>query len=35
MAITTDSPVPQAVLEEIVAGDGFEAGRTVALSALI
>jgi hypothetical protein len=27
--------VPQAVLEEIVAGDGFEAGRTVALSALI
>jgi D-3-phosphoglycerate dehydrogenase len=31
MAITTDSAVPQAVLDEIVAGDGFVAGRTVTL----
>ena len=31
MVITTDGPVPQAVLDEVVAGDGFEAGRTVTL----
>jgi D-3-phosphoglycerate dehydrogenase len=31
MAITTDSAVPQEVIEEIVAGDGFETGRTVTL----
>ena len=31
MAITTDSAVPQAVINEIVALDGFEAGRTVTL----
>ena len=31
MVITTDSPVPPAVLDEVVAGDGFEAGRTVTL----
>jgi D-3-phosphoglycerate dehydrogenase len=31
MAITTDLAVPHEVLEEIVAGDGFEAGRTVSL----
>jgi D-3-phosphoglycerate dehydrogenase / 2-oxoglutarate reductase len=31
MAITTDSAVPAAVIEEIVAGDGFVAGRTVTL----
>jgi D-3-phosphoglycerate dehydrogenase len=31
MAITTDTPVPPAVVEEIVAGDGFVAGRTVTL----
>jgi D-3-phosphoglycerate dehydrogenase / 2-oxoglutarate reductase len=31
MAITTDSPVPASVVEEIVAGDGFVAGRTVTL----
>ncbi len=29
MAITTDSPVPRAVIGEIVAGEGFEAGYTV------
>jgi D-3-phosphoglycerate dehydrogenase len=34
MAITTDSPVLRDVLDEIVASDGFEAARTVALSAL-
>jgi D-3-phosphoglycerate dehydrogenase / 2-oxoglutarate reductase len=34
MVITTDSPVPREVLEEVVAGDGFEAGRTVSLSGL-
>ena len=27
MAVTTDAPVPREVLEEIVSGDGFEAGR--------
>ena len=31
MAITTDAAVPQAVIAEIVSGDGFEAGRTVSL----
>ena len=31
MAITTSEPVPQAVVDEIVASDGFVAGRTVAL----
>jgi D-3-phosphoglycerate dehydrogenase / 2-oxoglutarate reductase len=31
MAITTSSPVPQAVVDEIVASDGFFAGQTVAL----
>ena len=32
MAVTTDVPVPQAVIDEIVAGDGFVAGRAVSLS---
>jgi D-3-phosphoglycerate dehydrogenase len=31
MAITTDAPVPAAVMEEIVAGEGFVDGRTVNL----
>jgi D-3-phosphoglycerate dehydrogenase len=31
MAITTDSPVPQAVVDEIVTGDGFVDGRAVTL----
>ncbi len=31
MAITTDAAVPRGVIEEIVAGDGFVAGRTVTL----
>jgi D-3-phosphoglycerate dehydrogenase len=31
MAITTDVPVPQAVIDEIVASDGFLAGRAVSL----
>lgn len=31
MAITTDRAVPREVLEQIVAGDGFEAGRAVTL----
>jgi len=31
MAITTDSPMPRNVLDEIVASDGFVAGRTVSL----
>jgi D-3-phosphoglycerate dehydrogenase len=31
MTITTDSAVPRELVEEIVAGDGFEAGRTVSL----
>ena len=31
MAITTDAAVPHAVIDEIVASDGFEAGRTVSL----
>jgi D-3-phosphoglycerate dehydrogenase len=34
MVITTDSPVPSDVLDEVVAGDGFEAGRTVTLEGL-
>jgi len=34
MVITTDSPVPHEVLEEVVAGDGFEDGRTVTLQDL-
>jgi D-3-phosphoglycerate dehydrogenase / 2-oxoglutarate reductase len=32
MAVTTDEPVPRAVIDEIVAMDGFIAGRSVALS---
>jgi hypothetical protein len=31
MAITTDSPMPKKVIDEIVASDGFAAGRTVSL----
>jgi len=31
MAITTDAAVPREVIEQIVAGDGFVAGRTVSL----
>ena len=31
MVITTDSPVPREVLDEVVAGEGFESGRTVTL----
>jgi D-3-phosphoglycerate dehydrogenase len=31
MVITTDTAVPRAVLDEVVAGDGFVAGRTVSL----
>jgi D-3-phosphoglycerate dehydrogenase len=31
MVVTTDVPVPHDVLDEIVAGDGFEAGQTVTL----
>ena len=31
MAITTDAAVPREVIDEIVAGDGFVAGRTVTL----
>jgi D-3-phosphoglycerate dehydrogenase len=31
MAVTTDAPVPLTVVEEIAAGDGFVAGRTVSL----
>jgi D-3-phosphoglycerate dehydrogenase / 2-oxoglutarate reductase len=34
MVITTDSPVPRKVLDEVVAGEGFEAGRTVTLQDL-
>ena len=32
MAVTTDSPIPPAVIDAIVATDGFIAGRSVALS---
>jgi len=31
MAVTTDAPVPRAVIDQIVASSGFLAGRTVAL----
>jgi D-3-phosphoglycerate dehydrogenase len=31
MIVTTDSPVPQEVVDSIAEGDGFEAGRTVSL----
>jgi D-3-phosphoglycerate dehydrogenase len=31
MAITTDAPIPQSVIEDIVASDGFIAGRAVPL----
>jgi hypothetical protein len=31
MLVTTDSPVLQDVVDRIVEGDGFEAGRTVSL----
>jgi D-3-phosphoglycerate dehydrogenase / 2-oxoglutarate reductase len=31
MLVTTDSPVPQEVVDRIVESDGFEAGRTVSL----
>jgi D-3-phosphoglycerate dehydrogenase / 2-oxoglutarate reductase len=34
MVITTDSTVPREVLDEIVAGDGFESGRTATLEDL-
>jgi D-3-phosphoglycerate dehydrogenase len=34
MVITTDSPVPSAVLDEVVGGEGFVAGRTVMLDGL-
>ena len=32
MAVTTDAPVPQAVIDEIAASDGFLAGRAVSLN---
>jgi D-3-phosphoglycerate dehydrogenase len=32
MAITTDSPVPPEVVDEIVATDGFLSGRSVSLA---
>jgi hypothetical protein len=31
MIVTADSPVPREVVDGIVAGDGFHAGRTVSL----
>ena len=31
MLVTADSPVPQEIVDRIVSGDGFEAGRTVSL----
>jgi D-3-phosphoglycerate dehydrogenase len=31
MLVTADSPIPQAVVDRIVASDGFDAGRTVSL----
>jgi len=31
MVITTDSPVPRSVLDEVIAGEGFETGQTVTL----
>jgi hypothetical protein len=32
MVVTTDAPVPRDVVEEIVASEGFEEGRTVSLT---
>jgi hypothetical protein len=32
MAVTTDQPVPAAVIDEIVEADGFVAGRFVSLA---
>ena len=34
MVITTDSPVPREVLDEVVSGEGFESGRTATLEDL-
>jgi D-3-phosphoglycerate dehydrogenase len=34
MVITTDAPVPHEVVDEVVAGEGFVAGRTVTLQGL-
>jgi D-3-phosphoglycerate dehydrogenase len=34
MVITTDAPVPREVIDEVVAGEGFVAGRTVTLQGL-
>ena len=31
MIVTADNPVPREVVDGIVAGDGFDAGRTVSL----
>jgi hypothetical protein len=31
MLVTADSPVPQDIVDRIVAGDGFESGRTISL----
>jgi D-3-phosphoglycerate dehydrogenase len=31
MALTTDTAVPQDVIDELVASDGFEAGRAISL----
>jgi hypothetical protein len=31
MIVTADSPVPREVVDGIVAGDGFHAGRTISL----
>jgi hypothetical protein len=31
MIVTADSPVPREVVDHLVAGDGFHAGRTVSL----
>ncbi len=35
MVVTADSRVPQEVVDALVAGDGFEAGRTSACSTLV
>jgi hypothetical protein len=32
MVVTTDAPVPESVVEQIVGTEGFVAGRAVALS---
>jgi hypothetical protein len=32
MAVTTDAPVPRAVIEQVLACDGFVDGRTVTLA---